>query len=852
MGVRIFKLEAADYSGALRFVSGLHVALQEGKTTSWVTITRTGKFRDPRYGEFEITREMLLSMVGNFDKKVYGQDVFIDVAHKPQDGAAGKVLRLTVEGDRLRALVEWTPLGVAAIKERGYQYLSAEYHENWQDNETMTQYGPVLLGAGLVIRPCIKRLDPIQLAAADPLPTLLHPLLQSELTTEITTMWKLLIEALLASLTGMKLSEGVVHSLVAAYTKAVAGITDEPQAKALMASFEDSGRQLAAQFGSQTVTLDIKVPDLIRVLSEADIKKIIADHNKTLADEAAALAAKRDANLKLLGDTIAAAQSLDADTRRQLLEAVSDLISPDMTEAQVKALAENQIKLGGQIAAARKLAGMGFSFPGSPRISVDDSNSIKRLQEHADVMLGISALTDVRRYAATGGQLQPENKALAEKALDIYDRMYGAALHDEAKRLAAGDSKVSDVAVPAAFERTVIREALYSLVGLQFVDAGTAIFGGSYDVPYTYRDSTAASRSSTRVYEGGAVPRAAVKQAVETTYPIPQKLAFEVSDELRYLCSNGQLINWDIVAENARNAIRIIGEDTEKILFDEVLNASDQFAVTAVTNEAVGTGNGSKSIWPLANFPVVRPKIVKNLQGAQVGSTSYPVALTINSVAISEWDGSGSQSAGTYYWLDYNIGEIHVVDKDGAAVNVPNTQAIVCSYSATTNVYKFDTDLGSLSVGEKYDDFLYRFGLRKAILEDQRHYGCDFGLMSSTVRTQIEQARQFAANYARAGTNLATDGNLGVIKGVPQFKTTAPGLAMADARVVLGARGQTRYRMAKPWTLGELQDQKDSNGRFIGKKEAYGDQFVFLHTPTQLKGGYTSVVLYSASARVSR
>jgi hypothetical protein len=52
--------------------------------------------------------------------------------------------------------------------------------------------------------------------------------------------------------------------------------------------------------------------------------------------------------------------------------------------------------------------------------------------------------------------------------------------------------------------------------------------------------------------------------------------------------------------------------------------------------------------------------------------------------------------------------------------------------------------------------------------------------------------------------------------------------------------------------MGQLQDQKDSNGRFTGKKEAYGDQFIFLHTPTQLKAALTSVVLYSASARIDR
>lgn len=58
--------------------------------------------------------------------------------------------------------------------------------------------------------------------------------------------------------------------------------------------------------------------------------------------------------------------------------------------------------------------------------------------------------------------------------------------------------------------------------------------------------------------------------------------------------------------------------------------------------------------------------------------------------------------------------------------------------------------------------------------------------------------------------------------------------------------------MLKPWVMGSLENQRDSNGRFTGMKEAYGDQFIVVHTPTQLKAAYTSIVLYSATARVAR
>ena len=55
---RIIKL-SEHRSGNVRFLTGLHVHLEEGKATSWVTVTRTGRFKDPRYGTFDITRELL-------------------------------------------------------------------------------------------------------------------------------------------------------------------------------------------------------------------------------------------------------------------------------------------------------------------------------------------------------------------------------------------------------------------------------------------------------------------------------------------------------------------------------------------------------------------------------------------------------------------------------------------------------------------------------------------------------------------------------------------------------------------------------------------------------------------------
>lgn len=477
---------------------------------------------------------------------------------------------------------------------------------------------------------------------------------------------------------------------------------------------------------------------------------------------------------------------------------------------------------------------------------------IKKLQATVDQRLCIPNQPESRRFSNTGGKLLESNRKMAEKALELFDYYHAPRLLHEARQLSGGDGVSSDANVPTSYLRTVIRESLYKMKGLEFVNADIMPFAPSITIPYSYRDSTAAGRGNTRAYEGQEIPRAGVIQTAETAHPIPQKIAFEVSDELRYLTSSSEL-NWSAVTENIDNVTRVVNEDTDQLLLNEILHASDEYGAVAVVAENLELqADDTKRVFVLANFPVVRPRAVYDLQGSQLGSTANPITVTYNAVARAEYDGTGTQAAGIYYVLDYNFGEIYLVDGSGAIQTPANGVAYTISYSYATNVYNFDTDLGSSAADVHWDTFLYRYGLRKTLLEDDRYYTPNFGLMSGSAMTQVEQAKQFGANYSRNGTDLAENGTLGRVKDIPNFKTYGPGLYYGDQRVLIGEKGATRYRLLKPWQMTAMQDQRGPNGRFTGKKEAYGDQYIAVHTPTQLKGAYTSMVLYSGTARVAR
>ncbi len=484
---------------------------------------------------------------------------------------------------------------------------------------------------------------------------------------------------------------------------------------------------------------------------------------------------------------------------------------------------------------------------------MDKDRAIQLAQEVLDNRLGLNGMQGHQRYSRTGGRLCEANKKFADMVLAEHENSRRSQFDRLHRQLSGGSGVAADVDVSPVWERTVIRESLYNLAALSFVDAASLPFGPVASIPYSFRDTTAAGRSNARVYQGGGIQRAGVQQAAETVYPLPQKLSFAVSDEVAHITASSDL-NWDVLAENQRNASRIIAEDTDKQLLDEHVNAADEFGAVAVSNEDLQPqADGTKTILLTAQFPVVRPRRVYDLSGVQVGSTSNPITVTYNGIARGEYDGTGTQPAGTYYVMDYNLGEIHLVDETGAVQAPGAAVTYTISYSYATNVYNFDADVPSgVDADVHFDSLLYRIGLRKSVLEDDRSHRADMMAMRGAVMSQIERARSFGGNFSQPGTDLTADGTLGRVKGVPAFKAWGGNLAMADNRLIIGERGTVRFRMMKPWELGALVPVRDANGRFTGQKEAYGDQFIVVHTPTQLKRALTTINLFSATARVAR
>ncbi len=877
---RIFKLESAgDDSRKIRFLSD-RISLQDDRRHSTVTITRAGKYYDPRYGDFEITRAQLAEMIKNFDNNAYGQKIALDVAHRPSDGAAGFFTRLFLQGDNLRGEVDWTPFGADAVKKRGMRYLSGEFTTNYTTNEhPRKEVGAVLFGAALTPRPVIKNMDPvdpdsIELSetseGVDPAtPTFISQSLRLLLSEEFAAMKKFL-EQLRTALTSKKaLGEALVKSLCDLFEKAAVALgEDETRLKALVQHFVEQGdaisKQLAEGGADKTLKLDFSgLEDIlkgktgdpedktVKGLSAEDVKKLFSELQqadaKKLADDKKAL----DDKLAVFDAALAEKKDLDATTVKELSAEVRPSINAGMSEDQVKRLAGTIIKSAEQISAAKKLSAKGFNAGGNVRITLTEQEKTPlQLQEEIHKRLaGTSA------HQNGGLKLMPvgKEKAAVARILALFDQVTGAArMEDEIKYLAGGVTAIADAALPSSFQRTVIREALSDL---QLLDLVNVIVDSSaqqtINIPYELRDTSGVVNDGV-VFEGQGINGMSMSQRMDIAYLSAIKIALKISNEVAFFSKNNALIDWDAYGRNVAMAARVVREIICRRIANEIQRVSDAYGAISIANEDYHAQlDGVKTTVKSVQYPIVRQQQIKDMAGNNIGNASNPITVKLNGAVVQPYDGTNTQGAGTYYKvLDYNLGYVQFVNQLGVPVAPAYVAgATTLSYDYATNIVKFNTDLGADVLDIHWNGFLQQFGAAKATLEQDRFVEANFAIMSVTLNDSATNAKNFSSAFMKSGSDTTPSGDLATIKAVPCYKTNAPGVDLGEVRAILGVRGNTAYAVSKPWLLGAPFEAVDNQGRPTGQKVSYGEEYSAVQTPLPLRKQYISVLAYSFAGR---
>src|SRR3989304_1563526 len=145
-------------------ISDIQLEEKEGKKSSWIEIFRIGKWMHPKWGKIEGPTKLFNDFIKNWKDRVLGRDISLDKTHEPSDGATGWIQELKIKGDRLLALVEWTPFGIELIEQKGFKYFSPEYKDIYVDKESGREHKNVLFGGALTNRPFLTDLAPIVLS----------------------------------------------------------------------------------------------------------------------------------------------------------------------------------------------------------------------------------------------------------------------------------------------------------------------------------------------------------------------------------------------------------------------------------------------------------------------------------------------------------------------------------------------------------------------------------------------------------------------------------------------------------------------------------------------------------------
>ncbi len=846
----------ADGDSEPRRVISNTVELAEGVSRSWVTVTRTGNFYDPRYGDFAITTQMLSQMVRNFDARVYGQDIFLDIDHKPGNGAAAKILALKVDKGRLRAHVEWTEFGIEHVRGKGFRYLSAEFDENWRDNEQRNAHGCTLLGAALTIRPVIKHLDPVTLSVAgDPDfsgPVFVHPGLVRHLTESLETITMNRWQKFLAELQkrGIKLSDARLAQLKAAFETGAKALAEDADDADFINSWCDACKALSEAAEGTTVQLSVTNPT-----QAADAATIATEVNRVLAerDQAAAQAVADTATRREQFTTaLAAATGLSEPTRTQLAQA-ADLIDGSWPEARVTALATQQIAIGNQIEASRRLASLGFHAPaGTVRIaSGGDNNDVRQLSEEIRVALGRTPNARTERLVlAEESSLPP----FVQDVLRLYDSLNANGQRRELaqRELANGEVTTGDMSLPPSFQREVLKEALSDLNILNLVDAAVdPSTSATHTIPYERRDLSDMTKGG-EIYEGQPIEYAGIEQDNDFAYIEPLKIAIKVSNEASHFSAANQAIDWSAYARAVASASRVVRELIHRRLANRWLRSSDRFGTIAFTSAsaAAGTVTGNYKL-ASPNWPIVRPRQIRDLKGTAIGAVQNPLVVNVGGSPIQPY--APGLPNGNYYLNNrelYELGVVTVVNQAGVPVG---SLTVTVSGSRVTNVLLFDRDAPVDVRDERHlNKLLQAIGNRKARLAQDRFVTPDFMFMAETLADTISNAEQFEASAARADASITETGDLGRIKGLPSWRTNAPNLDMGEGRILISQRGLLRYRVSKTFALGAPFEVTDpATGRPVGKRQAYGEEFSSAHVPEELDGYSTSLSVYSATARAA-
>lgn len=134
-----------------------------GVFSNWVHVLPMGTYKHPLYGTISVNEARAKAFADSVNNKTRGIEPSVNYNHNNEDIAAGWGKKAEARTDGLWMFVEWTAAGAEKIKAKEYKYFSAEFVDEWEDNQG-NKFKDVVFGGALTNRPFMKNLTPINLS----------------------------------------------------------------------------------------------------------------------------------------------------------------------------------------------------------------------------------------------------------------------------------------------------------------------------------------------------------------------------------------------------------------------------------------------------------------------------------------------------------------------------------------------------------------------------------------------------------------------------------------------------------------------------------------------------------------
>ena len=135
---------------------------REVSISDFQMILPVGEFHTAKYGDLDISQEMVGALVDNWKFKALGERLpFIDTDHD-QGAANGWIVELQAKDDGLYAKIEWTDIGRENVEQKRYRYFSAMIAEH-KNIETGEKVWPVLKAVSLTNTPVMDTMPAVTL-----------------------------------------------------------------------------------------------------------------------------------------------------------------------------------------------------------------------------------------------------------------------------------------------------------------------------------------------------------------------------------------------------------------------------------------------------------------------------------------------------------------------------------------------------------------------------------------------------------------------------------------------------------------------------------------------------------------